>query len=247
MNKNKILLTLLTLLMSTIMVNSAAKAENNINILSASGTSSINAEPDTAIFSVAIETENNLLTKALQENTGKAQKVMSEIKKLIGKDDSIKTTGFNVNPIYNYDNKERKSVLSGYRVTNMINVKTKKLTDTGKIIDSAIKNGANKADDLDFMIENKEKYSSELLKKASELAKQKAYTTAAALGLCIKGINRVSTNFSDETISPYYRGAFSAMEMKNASDGAAPPIEAGQVKLTATVSVDFIIEDIKQP
>lgn len=231
---------------ATIFNNMPAKAENELNILSSSGTASINAEPDTAVFSLAIETENKLLTQALQENTNKAQKVMSEIKKLLSKDDSIKTTGFNVNPVYNYDNKERKSVLTGYRVTNMVSIKTKKLSDAGKIIDAAIKNGANKADDLDFMIENKEKYSAELLKKASEEAKQKAYATAEALGLCIKGINRVSTNFSDETISPYYRGTFAAMEMKSSSDGAAPPIEAGEVKLKAIVTVDFIIENIKQ-
>ena len=242
---NKILLIILTLVISSIFFNIPAKAENNLNILSSSGTASIYAEPDTAVFSLAIETENKLLTQALQENTNKAQKVMFEIKKLIGKDDSIKTTGFNVNPIYNYDNKERKSVLSGYRVTNRVSVKTKKLSDAGKIIDTAIKNGANKADDLDFMIENKEKYSGELLKKASVQAKQKAFATAESLGLCIKGINRVSTSFSDETVSPYYRGTFSAMEMKTASDGASPPIEAGEVKLNATVSVDFIIENLK--
>ncbi|HBG48042.1 MAG TPA: hypothetical protein DDW90_00720 [Cyanobacteria bacterium UBA9971] len=242
---NKFLPIILSLLVSSIFFNIPAKAENNLNILSSSGTASIYAEPDTAIFSFAIETENKFLTQALQENTNKAQKVMFEIKKLIGKDDSIKTTGFNVNPIYNYDNKERKSILSGYRVTNRISVKTKKLSDAGKIIDTAIKNGANKADDLDFMIENKEKYSSKLLKTASEQAKQKAYATAEALGLCIKGINRVSTMFSDETISPYYRGTFSSMEMKGSSDGATPPIEAGEVKLNATVSVDFIIENLK--
>lgn len=240
---NKFLLIILIL--SATLFNTPAKAENNLNILSSSGTASINAEPDTAVFSLAIETENKLLTQALQENTNKAQKVMSEIKKLIGKDDSIKTTGFNVNPIYNYDNKERKSVLSGYRVTNMVSVKTKKLSDAGKIIDMAIKNGANKADDLDFMIENKEKYSGELLKKASEEAKQKAYATASALGLCIKGINRVSTSFSDETISPYYRGTFSAIEMKSSLAGASPPIEAGEVKLNAIVNVDFVIENLK--
>ena len=239
----KISLIMLSLMASAIIFNIPAKAE--MNILSSSGTASINAEPDLAVFSLAVETENKLLTKALQDNTDKARKVMTEIKKLIGKEDSIKTTGFNVNPIYNYDNKERKSVLSGYRVTNMLNVKTKKIADVGKIIDSAISSGVNRADNLDFIVENKGKYSSDLLKKAAEEARQKANATAQALNLCIIGINRVSTNFSDEAISPYYRGTFSTMEMKSSADGAAPPIEAGEVKLNATVSVDFIIENIK--
>jgi len=246
MKKNKkILSTILVFIAILALPRLAAIAENDINILTTSGTASINAEPDTAIFSVAVETEKPLLKDALQENTNKSQKVIAEIKKFLGKDDSIKTTGFNVKPVYSYDNKERKSVLTAYRVTNMVNVKIKKLSDTGKIIDTAIKNGANKADDLDFTVENKDKYSNELLKKASEQAKQKANATAEALGLRIKGINRVSTSFSDETISPYYRGSFSSMEMKSDALGASPPIEAGEVKLKAIVSVDFIIENLK--
>jgi hypothetical protein len=245
MNKN--LLIILILITSAITYNMPAKAETDAKILSSSGTATINAEPDTAIFSLAIETENKLLSQAMQENTDKARKVVSEIKKILGKDDLITTTGFNVNPIYNYDNKERKSVLSSYRVTNMVNIKTKKINDVGKLMDTAITCGANRTESLDFIVENKEKYSNDLLKKAAEEAKQKAFSTAQALGLCIKGVNRVSTNFSNETISPYYnRGTFSAMGAKSAmSEDFTPPIEAGEVKLYATVTVDFLIENIK--
>jgi len=39
------------------------------------------------------------------------------------------------------------------RDRDSISALTKKLSDAGKIIDAAIKNGANKADDLDFIIE----------------------------------------------------------------------------------------------
>lgn len=241
---NKKFLTVITFIIIAVTTTIPVKAENLPNILTSSGTASINAEPDTAVLSFAIETENKLLTQALQDNSDKARKVTTEIKKLLGKDDSIKTTGFNANPIYNYDNKERKSVLTGYRITNSISIKTKKISDIGKIIDTAIKCGANRADDLDFIVENREKYSGELLKKASERAKQKASTTAGALGVYIKGINRVTANFSDEAVSPYYRGVFSSMEMKSDTVGAAPPVEAGQIKLNATVTVDFLIENI---
>jgi len=246
MKKNGILLIILAIITSATLFNGYATAENNLNILTANGTASINVEPDTAVISIAVETENVLLSQALQENSNKSQKVITEIKKLMGKDDSVKTTGFNVKPVYNYDNKERKRTLTNYRVTNMVNVKIKKLSDIGKIIDTAIKNGANKVEDLNFMIENKDKYSSELLKKASLQAKQKAAATTEALGLCIKGINRVSTDFSDENISPYYRSSFSSAEMmKSDSAGSSLPIEAGEIKLKATVSVDFIIENQK--
>jgi len=220
------------------------KSAKDSYILSSSGTASINAEPDKVIFSLAVQTENKLLTVAMQENNTKAAKVVSEVKKSICKDDSIKTTSFNVSPIYVYEQNQRKSVLSGYRVTNMINVRTKKVEDAGKIIDTGIACGANRAENLDFIVENKDKYASELLKQAAEQARQKANATAQALGVNIIGIKTVSTSFSDEIISPYSRGiAFSAMDMKSSADGVAPPIEAGEIKLNAIISVDFLIEN----
>jgi len=225
--------------------NSSSTAEENPNIISATGTATISAEPDTTIFSLAVETENKMLSLALKENTDKARKVVAEVKKVIGKDDTIKTTGFNVSPIYNYDNKERKSILTGYRVTNSINVKTKKISEAGKIIDAAIQAGANKTDNLDFIVENKDKYFSELLKQASNQAKQKATITATALGVKITGINRINTNFAEETVSPYYRNSFAGLELKSTAAGVAPPIEAGEVNLKAVVSVDFFIENSK--
>ncbi len=248
MLKHKKLIIIMVFMAIVALFNTTAKAEDtraaNMFILSSSGTASINAEPDTVTFSLAVQTENKLLSQAMQENNDKATKVVSEIKKALGKDDSIKTTGFNVSPIYVYDTGQRKSILSGYRVTNMVNIRTKKIADAGKIIDKAISCGANRAENLDFIVENKDKYANDLLKQAAEKARQKAFATAQALGVNIIGIKTVSTSFSDEIISPYARGvAFSAMEMKSDSAGA-PPIEAGEIKLNAVISVNFLIENV---
>lgn len=240
----KSLIILLAIISLTILHNHVAMAEADYNILSSSGTASMNAEPDIAVFTLAVETENKLLDQAMKDNNNKANKVVLEIKKLLGKNDSIKTEQFNVNPIYNYDYKEKKSVLTGYRITNSVNIKTKKISDVGKLMDTAIKCGANRAENLEFIIENKDKYADILLKQAAESAKQKASVTAKALGLCITGTKRVSLNFSDEFVPPYYRGGFSSM-MKSSAEASTPPIESGELKLQAVVNVDFLIENIK--
>lgn len=242
----KILITMLILLATTLVYNSCAKAEDNLNILSASGTARLNAEPDTAVFTIAVETENKTPAKSMEENTEKASKVVSEIKKLLGKDDSIKTTGFNITPVYDYDNKERKNYLKGYRVTNKVNVKTKKINEVGKFIDKAVSCGANRIESLNFIVEDKDKYSNILLKQAAEEAKQKASTTAKALGLYIKGVKRVSTDFSGENIYPRYFSSYDAMSAKGVmAESAPPPVEAGEITLNATVSVEFIVETCK--
>jgi uncharacterized protein YggE len=190
-----------------------------------------------------VETEHKLLTHASQENNEKANKVIAEIKKLLGKDDTIKTSAFNVYPVYQYT-KDNKNILTGYKVTNSINIRTKKIAEIGKIIDTGIKNGANRADSLYFTVENKDKYSSMLLKQATTAAKQKALITAQTLGVSLKGVRRVSINSADEIPQPNYR-SYAPMMAKGMAEDVSTPIEAGEVKLNATVMVDFIIDTLK--
>lgn len=222
-----------------------AKEKDNINILSSSGTATTYAEPDTVVITFATETENKILTKATKENTAKAKKIISEIKKLLGKDDSIKTTSFKINPVYIYDKTRRKRILSGYKVTNKVNIKTKKINDAGKFISTAISCGANRVENINFIIEDKNKYSDFLLKQATETARQKASVVADTLGLCITGVKKASVNFSDGIIRQNYARAYASEDLKGMAAGEASsvPIESGKIKLRATVSVDFIIKN----
>ena len=244
MKKSFIITTLVCI--ALLLANLQANAKDDINILSTSGTTTVTAEPDTAIFTLAVETENKILNSAMEENTAKSTKVVAEIKKLLGKDDSIKTSGFNVSPVYNYDSKLRKSILKGYKVTNSVTVKTKKTDKVGNFIDRAVSLGANRVQSLNFTVEDKDKYSDILLTQASKEAKQKALITAKALGVCIKGVKRVSTGYSSNIIQPQYNRAYAMTDSAGAlKEAAPPPIEEGEVTLQSTVSVDFIIENIK--
>jgi uncharacterized protein YggE len=165
--------------------------------------------------------------------------MVSKINSLINKKagDSVQTTNYSINPVYEYNEAQRKSYLTGYRVTNGVTVTVKQLNMVSKIIDTSVTSGANQVQGINFTIDKNEEYYKNMLAQAAKKAKDEANTVAQALGVSIVGIKHVSTgsNYSQPRVM-YNKG------MMMAESAAATPIEAGEVGVNATVNIDFYIK-----
>lgn len=226
----------LSLVVFSLIFTPIVRAEDCPGLISAKGSVSMDVEPDTAIFSVAVRTEAQILKKGIEENNAKSQKVYENLKNILGNDDKIKTTRYQVNPIYNYNNKKREQV--GYNISNEVKVETKQLDKVGKMIETALDNGANQIAGLNYSISDNQKYCAELLNKAAQKARKEAEILATSLGVKIVGIKKVSSNCNGESSRPYMDYALSEVKGR----GAAPPLEAGELTIYANVYIDFIIE-----
>ena len=138
----------LSLLMSSIAFSQTVNNEKNT--LQANGKGVVTAKPDKANLTISVETTSQSASSAVKENAEKMNKVMEKLKSQIGKNDKISTTGYNLSPIYTYDEKTRKSELSGSRVPNSISVETKNLDVVGKLVDPVTQAGANRIESLSF-------------------------------------------------------------------------------------------------
>lgn len=233
---------LTTLLIIYLMFFTALPANGHenedISIINSSATATIEVESDTVSFSAAIVTENKDLDKAVIENNEKSQKVYESLKKVICKEGKIKTSKFRVSPRYEYNKTSRKSELRGYEVSNHVYVKTQKLDEIGNLLQTATKNGANRIENLSFSVKDREKYCYELLEKAAVKARKKAETIAKALNVKITGIKKVSSGCNKLLPGPVRFGAGTMAEK-----AASIPIEKGDMDITASVTIDFIIEE----
>lgn len=215
-----------------------AVADDDAGTIVSSAVSSIEVEPDTVSFSAAIKTENKDLKKAIEENNEKAQKVYQTLKETLGDEGKIKTTGFRVNQVYEYDKAIRKRRISRYEVSNEVRVETKQIDKVSEFIETAINKGANRINSLSFTIEDKEKYCGELLKKATIKAKEKAKVIAEALGVKITGIKRVNSDCNSRSVRPVGLGR--GMMAETAADIS---IEPGDVDMNASVTIEFLIQN----
>jgi len=106
----------------------------------------------------------------------------------------------------------------------------------GKILDSAIKNGANQIYGLQFTLKEETQKSAkeEAYRKASENAKIKAESIAEGLNVKITKIARITDTTTDYI--PYLKDVAYA---DVAESGSEINIQPGDVMVTASVSISY--------
>src|SRR5262245_10625019 len=70
--------------------------------ITVSGEATIAAEPDQAQIDIGVTTQARNAPDASRENAERLARVLAEVKKLLGKADEVKTSGYALNPQYRY-------------------------------------------------------------------------------------------------------------------------------------------------
>jgi len=147
--------------------------------------------------------------------------------------------------VYNYSVPDpmtgiQKTILSGYKASNTLFVKTTNLSLTGKIIDSAVGAGANRVDDISFSLSPAKQQSTQndLLSNAVVDAKSKAEKALVPLGEKITGVKSVSlSDFNTPPPRPiYYAGAMATPSVQKDTQ-----IFSSNQDVTTTADVIFLI------
>jgi hypothetical protein len=210
--------------------------------ISVTGTISENYPPDTAEIVFAIENSAMTVAQAIQTNNMISEKVINRLKKLVRAEqgDTIKTTSYSLQPNYEYDQIARKNKFTGYRTINQITLKTKQISSAGKFIDSAVEEGANRVDNINFTLSDNRVFCKPLLQEATERAKSEATIVAQSLDAKIVGIKDVASSCGTEMHRPIYQSGIALDEAMTAKSQVS--VEAGAIILLGTVRVVFYLD-----
>jgi hypothetical protein len=215
------------------------KTETSENqVITVSGTGEVYATPDVGLIDISVKTESKDVATATNDNSVKMNGIISFIKNSSVEDKDIKTTGFNINPVYAWEDKTGKRTLTGYEVTQTINVKIRDLTKVGAIISGATENGANDISSLSFIVDNDEQVKEDAKNLAIKDAQAKAKNLEKALGVKMVKI----INFSESSYNPTYISYDQSYKLESTGVGVlSPTISAGQNKITSTVTITYAI------
>ncbi|GAA5262162.1 uncharacterized protein KTGMC3_P0877 [Methanocalculus sp. MC3] len=240
--RNHILTPLLALILvfSLIVLPVSAATTSDERVIHTQGTGTITTTPDRVEISVAVMTEHADVKAAQRENAVKMNTVMNALKNAGLTSEDIKTTGYSIYQV----TKEEDRVFPGdrkaqvYRVTNTLMITLKDTTKAGDFIDIAIENGANNIDYISFTLSDEKQASlrAEALKEAVAQSRGDANVVAASLGLTVRDVKEVTIGGGYYPASPMYDYRMLGAGMEKAST----PIEAGEVSVTATVSITYI-------
>jgi len=209
------------------------------NAITVSGNAKLEVEPNQAEIYVRVETFSENAKDAKNNNAEISDRVIKALRKIGNKNDDMETTSFRLNPRYDYDRIKGENILRGYTATNVLKVTTEDVDETGEIIDTAVDNGANSIQSVNFGLtkETQKEISGEALIRAAQVAKNKAESLAASLGINlgkVVSIQESSFNFV----------SFDApvAEMAVAKAGGAPTeIVPGDVEVRASVTMSYEI------
>ena len=216
-------------------------ATSNEKTVSATGTATTSVDPDLLNINFGVETEAKTAKEAMSVNSEAMAQIVVAIKKLGITEDELGTSGFSIYPVYKditdpITGIYIRSELSGYRVSNILTVKTTQLTLASSILDVAVEAGANRVDSVSFILSPKTQLAvqNDLIEQAVLNAKSKAEKAIAPLGQKIIGVKMVS--LSDFAYPPpIYYGGYALAEAK------APPIFSSNQDVTTTVNIVFLI------
>ena len=233
-----------TAVLPALMATAAALAQDpaaasNRRTISVTGQGEVDATPDQAIVSFAIETTAPKAGDAVTENAKRADAVVKALQGQVGKDDRVATTRYSVEPRYEPGRRgegEQPRII-GYVARNEVQVETKAVNAVGTLIDTAIGAGANRVGNLQFTLANKAEQQRAALQKAAADARGQAESVAGGLGVKLRQI--VAATTASAPIVPVRRYDYGMM----AAEARAPtPIEPGTVTVSASLMVTWEIE-----
>ena len=207
--------------------------------ISVNGRGEVQSPPDTAFFTVGIETKAANVADARNTAATAADNLIKSVKANGVADTDIKTSGLSITPNYTFiQNQDPR--LTGYTVTNTIDVKVKKLDTIAKVVDDAVAAGGNasRLRNIRFTIEDNNAQLEKARQAAMDDAKKKAQQYASLSGVKLGAPIAISES-SAPAPQPVQFAAPAASGAR--ADDVSTPIQPGTNSVTVTVNVRWSI------
>ena len=205
--------------------------------ISVRGSGAVSARPDMANLQVGVSIQNPSLEAAQSEAASKMDALVGNLKAAGIDEKDINTTQYNVEPVMDYRDGQAPTV-TGFRVTNVVEVKIRELSKASKLIDDLVKSGANTIYGLNFGFSDPTAVMKQAREAAVKDAREKAEQLAGLNGVTLGSVLVVDDGGAN--VPPPVIEA--KMANSTAQDAALPPINPGQQEVRVEVSVVYGIK-----
>jgi uncharacterized protein YggE len=213
----------------------SAQEEPAVPLIRVTGEATLSVEPDEVWIDVGVVTEAEQAEAATRRNAEKLDAALAALRRVLetdpppGASTRIQTRGYSLRPIYRRPEKTGEREIAGFEATNVLRVRTTRLDRVGAVIDTAVREGGNRIEQLRFGLRDDREVRADALREAAVQARAKAETIAAALDLRIQRIRLVEEQ--QHGITPVRLRA----ETMAMAESAPTPIEAGTIEVRASV------------
>ena len=205
-------------------------------VIVTTGEAVVKQAPDRAWVTIAAESRARTAQEAQRLNTDAMTAVIEKIKASGAAADAVQTTGYNLQPEFDYAN--GKQTLRGYVARNQVQVRVDALPKTGEVIAAAVGTGATNVSGVRFDLKDRDSVERQALTQAVRDARRRADAAAAGAGVQIERVIRIEEQRESGDIGrPMPMGMLMKAEMAQ----SAVPIEAGEIEVRARVTMTVAI------
>ncbi|TZE82800.1 SIMPL domain-containing protein [Calorimonas adulescens] len=217
---------------SSVARQSVASADDAKNVITVNGEGVIKAKPDMAYINLGVETKGKTAKEAQDSNADTMGKVIQALKGMGITENDIRTTNYNIYPEQYFDDKTNQSKISGYHVTNMVEVTVRDVDKVGSVIDATGNAGANIMYGVSFTISDNSAYYQQALQLAAKDARSKAEGIAKGLGVNLGTPLRIVEQSNSG-------GTVYNINQSQAMKAGGTPITSGELEIKAQITVDY--------
>ena len=217
---------------------SNGETENNQNTgIWVTGSGSAAAVPDIALLTLGVEVQETTVAQAQSEAAAAMNAIVDELKSRGVAERDIQTQQFYITPVWSYNRDTGVQTLIGYRVTNSVTAKIRKVGDTGAIIESVARAGGNLTtiSGISFTIDDPSPYQKEARQLAMANALDKARQLADAADVSLGDPIYINESGGTPPIKNIPGPALPE------APSAPPPISPGESEIIINVQVVYEI------
>lgn len=208
-----------------------AASPTAVPTLVVTATGDVSATPDLAVVTAGVVSEGRTTAEALAGADRAAAALLKEAEAAGIARADVATADFSVAPIWAQRTDATPERITGYTVTNVFEVKIRRLADLGPLLERLVATGTNSVTGIAFDVSDAEKRRDEARVAAVRAARARADLLAEAAG---ERVVRV-LEMSESTDRPMPR-VFAKAAL--AGDRAVP-VEPGTKTISATVTMTF--------
>ncbi|MBU4216937.1 SIMPL domain-containing protein [Candidatus Parcubacteria bacterium] len=238
------LATLVILVVGAIVIVSLITTNkiNNQDRFSVVGSGTVYAKADIANINVGLKTgAKKTAAEATKDSTAKMNSIIAELKKLKIDDKDIKTSDYNLNPIYNWTNNKGQELI-GYEVTQTLTLKIRDLNIIGDVIAKTTEQGANQIGNINFTIDDEYALKNQARELAIQKAKEKAQMIADQAGMTLGAVKTVTEN-ANPIVYPMYSNTKMELGMGGGGDAlTSPTVQTGQNEIKVDVTLVYEVK-----
>ncbi|MFQ3662058.1 MAG: SIMPL domain-containing protein [Chloroflexaceae bacterium] len=193
------------------------------------GQGEVRVTPDMAVVQLGVETSAPTTQEALAQNTAQVQAIIDQLKALGVAERDIQTSTFSI--YASYANEGR--TITGYTVSNMVQVTIRDLAQAGALLDQVVQVGANRVYGISFGLSDPRAVQAQARDAAMADARARAEQYARAGGASLGNVLIITESLGAVTPFP------AMMRDEAARAGAPVPVQPGEQAVSAQIQVTY--------